>query len=123
MILIKFHFIVVFLSVLADDALIVGVMLRFGLVIQRLDQLLFIDLAIFDFDEVQGPEIGDRRIRPLLSLRRLDILNSFDFGLFVLLLAEVPFGNGLLPKSGCHQAQLSSTLYLWGIRDSALCRM
>lgn len=41
-ILIKFHFVVVFLSVLADNAL------AFGLIIHRLDQLFFVPILNFN---------------------------------------------------------------------------
>lgn len=65
--MIKFHFVVVFLSALADDAL------TFGLIIHRLDQLIFV--PILNFNQINRPKISCRATtRPLhLQLFSLSI--------------------------------------------------
>lgn len=88
----KFHFVVVFLRVLADDALEVLplILLWFGLIVHRLHKLVFV--AVLDFDQVYRSEVGNScaTARPLHLLL---FANGFDLGLLILLGAEVPFGD------------------------------
>ena len=98
LILIEFHFVVVFLRGLADNALKIIALLRFGLIIHGLDQL--IPEPILNFNQIYRPEIGNSCTTgsPLCHVLILGVRENLCLRPVILLLSsKISFGNRLLP--------------------------